>query len=180
MFWPDWADPRVRQLSFIVCAGALIAGGYILYERQNSCPKSSTIPSLRRSNAIRSRRRERHQQTRPLDIMDGAADHRQHESIQADDTLTDRAMDDVITAEVAEGQRLAELVYEIAKEKSEQEGIAHRGTYCDSCNISPIRGVRYHCSNCPDFGRLKALSLDSNGSMLIGPYRPVRILRKQS
>jgi len=150
MAWSTWIDVRVRQVSFIVFAGVIIAGSYLIFESH-----TSTVPGslpLHRSNAVRSRRRIR-QHTRPVDLMDGAEDQRHNDPMQADDALTEQANDDASPAEVAEGQRLAELVYEIAKEKSRQEGIAHRGTYCDGCNITPIRGIRYHCSNCPDFGQ---------------------------
>jgi len=145
-----WTHTKLRQVGFIIFAGAIIAGGYLLFKRHSS---DSLVPStLHRSNAVRSRRRRRRNIANPVQSMDGAEDTRNNHSMEADDTLTDRADDDVAHAEVAEGQRLAELVYEIAKEKSKQEGITHRGTYCDGCNITPIRGVRYHCSNCPDFG----------------------------
>lgn len=150
MALPTWIDARVRQVSFIVFAGVVIAGSYLIFERH-----TSTVPSslpLHRSNAVRARRRIRHN-TRPVDLMDGVEEQRHTDSMQADDALTEQANDDASPAEIAEGQRLAELVYELAKEKSRQEGIAHRGTYCDGCNITPIRGIRYHCSNCPDFGQ---------------------------
>jgi len=147
MSWPNWTEAQVRQVSFIVFAGVVIAGSYLILERHTSgVPNSSP---LHRSNAVRSRRRAPRRHT---NLIDGTEQQRHNDSILADDALTDHTNDEASPAEVAEGQRLAELVYEIAKEKSKHEGIAHRGTYCDACNITPIRGVRYHCSNCPDFG----------------------------
>jgi hypothetical protein len=29
--------------------------------------------------------------------------------------------------------------------------VLHRGITCDNCQMSPIEGVRYRCSTCPDF-----------------------------
>ena len=32
----------------------------------------------------------------------------------------------------------------------EQNGI-HYGYICDGCNVAPIKGIRYHCEQCPDY-----------------------------
>jgi hypothetical protein len=50
-----------------------------------------------------------------------------------------------------EGQNLLNMLYRIAEEQSRRDGYIHRGVACNSCGTSPIRGVRYRCSNCPDF-----------------------------
>jgi Ca2+-binding EF-hand superfamily protein len=50
-----------------------------------------------------------------------------------------------------EGQNLKQLLYYIAEEQSRQEGYIHRGVTCNSCDIKPIRGVRWRCSNCADY-----------------------------
>jgi Ca2+-binding EF-hand superfamily protein len=47
-------------------------------------------------------------------------------------------------------QGLKGLLYYIAEEKAKREAYEHRGIRCDSCNESPIRGIRWHCLNCPD------------------------------
>jgi len=31
------------------------------------------------------------------------------------------------------------------------EGFVHRGVTCNNCSTSPIRGIRYKCSNCVDY-----------------------------
>ncbi|KAF2437091.1 EF-hand, partial [Tothia fuscella] len=50
-----------------------------------------------------------------------------------------------------EGQNLKQLLYYVAEEQSRQEGYIHRGVTCNSCDIKPIRGVRWRCSNCADY-----------------------------
>ncbi|KAF4549676.1 Calcineurin subunit B-like protein 2 [Elsinoe fawcettii] len=49
------------------------------------------------------------------------------------------------------GQNLKGLLYHIAEEEAKRSAYIHRGTRCDSCNQLPIKGVRWHCLNCPDF-----------------------------
>ncbi|GAB7332313.1 hypothetical protein MBLNU13_g04144t1 [Cladosporium sp. NU13] len=51
---------------------------------------------------------------------------------------------------VEPAQGLKGLLYYIAEEKAKREAYEHRGIRCDSCNESPIRGIRWHCLNCPD------------------------------
>lgn len=51
-------------------------------------------------------------------------------------------------AEPAQG--LKGLLYYIAEDKAKRDAYEHRGIQCDGCNESPIRGVRWHCLNCPD------------------------------
>lgn len=43
------------------------------------------------------------------------------------------------------------LLYTIAEEQAKRSAYVHRGTRCDSCNEFPIRGIRWHCINCPDY-----------------------------
>ncbi|KAM0717714.1 hypothetical protein Q7P37_007566 [Cladosporium fusiforme] len=47
-------------------------------------------------------------------------------------------------------QGLKGLLYYIAEDKAKRDAYEHRGIQCDGCNESPIRGVRWHCLNCPD------------------------------
>ncbi|KAI9862371.1 MAG: hypothetical protein M1824_001364 [Vezdaea acicularis] len=49
------------------------------------------------------------------------------------------------------GQNLLLLLYTIAEDQAKREGFVHRGVTCNSCIAMPIRGVRYRCSNCPDY-----------------------------
>jgi Ca2+-binding EF-hand superfamily protein len=57
-------------------------------------------------------------------------------------------LDEGQAAEPAQG--LKGLLYYIAEEKAKREAYEHRGIRCDSCSESPIRGIRWHCLNCPD------------------------------
>jgi Ca2+-binding EF-hand superfamily protein len=65
-----------------------------------------------------------------------------------DETDAADILDDNHAAEPAQG--LKGLLYYIAEEKAKREAYEHRGIRCDSCNESPIRGIRWHCLNCPD------------------------------
>ncbi|KAL1305245.1 hypothetical protein AAFC00_002160 [Neodothiora populina] len=49
------------------------------------------------------------------------------------------------------GQGIMGLLYTIAEEQAKRGAYIHRGTRCDSCGEFPIRGVRWHCINCPDY-----------------------------
>lgn len=49
------------------------------------------------------------------------------------------------------GQGIKGLLYNIAEEQARRQAYVHRGTRCDSCGELPIRGIRWHCINCPDF-----------------------------
>ena len=48
-------------------------------------------------------------------------------------------------------QTVLGLVYHIAEEQARKEGYVHRGVTCNGCSAIPIRGIRYHCTNCADF-----------------------------
>ncbi|KAH9826754.1 Zinc-binding domain, present in Dystrophin, CREB-binding protein [Teratosphaeria destructans] len=48
-------------------------------------------------------------------------------------------------------QGIKGLLYYIAEEDSKREAYEHRGITCEECGEFPIRGVRWHCLNCPDY-----------------------------
>jgi hypothetical protein len=50
-----------------------------------------------------------------------------------------------------DGQTLQRTLYHIAEDRARQEGVVHRGITCNGCDEKPIRGIRWHCANCPDF-----------------------------
>lgn len=48
-------------------------------------------------------------------------------------------------------QGLKGLLYHIAETDAKRKAYEHRGINCEECGEKPIRGVRWHCLNCPDF-----------------------------
>ena len=50
-----------------------------------------------------------------------------------------------------EGQHLLNLLFNIAEDQARKEGYIHRGITCNSCQASPICGIRYKCSSCVDY-----------------------------
>ena len=48
-------------------------------------------------------------------------------------------------------QGLKGLLYHIAETDAKRKAYEHRGINCEECGERPIRGVRWHCLNCPDF-----------------------------
>ncbi|CAK1354100.1 hypothetical protein CB0940_01993 [Cercospora beticola] len=48
-------------------------------------------------------------------------------------------------------QGLRGLLYYIAENEAKRKAYEHRGIGCEECGELPIRGVRWHCLNCPDF-----------------------------
>ncbi|KAI4106970.1 MAG: hypothetical protein L6R37_001863 [Teloschistes peruensis] len=53
--------------------------------------------------------------------------------------------------ETPQDQDLMNLLYRIAEDQAKKDSFVHRGVNCNSCNILPIRGIRYRCSNCHDY-----------------------------
>ena len=49
------------------------------------------------------------------------------------------------------GNSLKSILYYIAEDQAKQDGYIHRGVSCDSCDVKPIRGIRWRCANCPDY-----------------------------
>ena len=53
--------------------------------------------------------------------------------------------------EGADVDRMMKLLFHIAEDQARQDGYVHRGVSCSSCNVYPLRGIRYRCLNCADF-----------------------------
>jgi len=77
-----------------------------------------------------------------LDRLDTAADGESVQSWHGGDENEDAKR---------EGQSLLSLLYHIAEDQARRDGYVHRGVSCNSCNIQPIRGIRFRCANCMDF-----------------------------
>ncbi|KAJ1660376.1 hypothetical protein IWQ61_000677 [Dispira simplex] len=58
-------------------------------------------------------------------------------------------------------QRIMDFLSAISEDQSRRDGYIHRGTGCDRCGVTPIRGIRYHCANCPDFDLCEDCEVDS-------------------
>ncbi|KAJ2503596.1 hypothetical protein GGH96_000156 [Coemansia sp. RSA 1972] len=70
---------------------------------------------------------------RPHDVLDTGNDDEESES---EENGTDADM------------RLLQLLCTISEDQSRRNGIIHRGTTCNSCQETPIRGIRYKCAQC--------------------------------
>ena len=69
---------------------------------------------------------------------------------------TERLEDD--NAEPSQG--LKGLLYHIAENEAKRKAYEHRGIHCEGCGERPIRGVRWHCLNCPDFDLCSTCEMD--------------------
>ncbi|KAL8663488.1 MAG: hypothetical protein Q9202_003798 [Teloschistes flavicans] len=69
------------------------------------------------------------------------------------DTVSDRSYESGEDNEdkPSQDQNLMNLLYRIAEDQARKDGFVHRGVNCNSCNVLPIRGIRYRCTNCPDY-----------------------------
>jgi len=76
------------------------------------------------------------------------------------DTHSDHDTRDLAETEDIEGlndsperpsQSIKSLLYYIAEEQAHRKAYEHRGITCEECGENPIRGIRWHCLNCPDF-----------------------------
>lgn len=59
--------------------------------------------------------------------------------------------DQDVTGKEKDCQSILNLLYNIAEDQARREGFAHRGITCNTCNCTPITGVRYKCANCVDY-----------------------------
>jgi Ca2+-binding EF-hand superfamily protein len=68
------------------------------------------------------------------------------------------------------------LLSSLAQEASSREGFIHRGVTCNHCNSSPIRGIRYKCSNCADYDicdACESLEIHHKSHIMIKIYIPI-------
>lgn len=67
------------------------------------------------------------------------------------DTDSDRSVHQEEGHHLEAKTRVLNLLFRIAEEQSRREGYVHRGITCNGCGTSPLKGIRYRCSNCNDF-----------------------------
>ena len=72
-----------------------------------------------------------------------------HEVHREDETLN-QLLDDKNPI-LDEEQTLYTLLYSFAQDQFRNQAIVHRSITCNHCQLSPVRGIRFKCSNCPDF-----------------------------
>ena len=121
------------------------------------------VPERRRLRAGRVSGEAEHQEppqspTQPPTIVMGEEDPFGAEdfAIQLDDMEVDDESEqswngDENDESRREGQSLLNLLYHIAEDQARREGVIHRGVSCNSCNATPIKGIRYRCTNCVDY-----------------------------
>ncbi|EME48419.1 hypothetical protein DOTSEDRAFT_67463 [Dothistroma septosporum NZE10] len=84
----------------------------------------------------------------------------------ADMSSVDSAADPAETEDIepSNGRRepsqgLRGLLYHIAEDDAKRKAYEHRGISCEECGETPIRGVRWHCLNCPDYDLCSACEM---------------------
>ncbi|KAH7327160.1 hypothetical protein BKA65DRAFT_461766 [Rhexocercosporidium sp. MPI-PUGE-AT-0058] len=128
------------------------------------------VTGLHRSNAVhRRRRRTTTNENTPAFIhgagifVDDAVENDGEGHIVAR-TLTDgeTVVDDQAFAEEygwtnmpqsyqRNGQNIVQLLFRVSEDATRRNAYVHRGCACNSCNMLPIRGIRYRCANCADY-----------------------------
>lgn len=99
--------------------------------RRSSLPSDPTLEALQRRGALTEAPSITDMDSEPLVEGHGKAD----QDIEAGN----------------ESQSLLNLLYRMMEDQARQEGYVHRRVTCDGCNVTPIKGIRYRCSNCPDY-----------------------------
>lgn len=155
---------RARTPIIILSALAAISGIYYLYtihtEEADAVQSSNR---LHRSNAIHRRRRQNpaNDDDTSLFLADSSGDndedaHIVARSLVGGDTVVDDQDDwSSWTAPrptyQRSGQNIVQLLFRVSEDATRRNSYVHRGCACNSCNMVPIRGIRYRCANCVDF-----------------------------
>lgn len=120
---------------------------------------------LHRSNAIHRRRRRNsasHDDT-SLFLTDSSGDNDEDARIVArpltggETVVDDQAFQDDYSwnepppTYQRSGQNIVQLLFRVSEDATRRNAYVHRGCACNSCNMVPIRGIRYRCANCADF-----------------------------
>lgn len=164
-----WTASTFQQYKFSIIALTCLVAGATIYYAQNLQPSAESTDkpggSLHRSNATHRRRRRRSAGVPPesdgqsqweqaLAVQGGpnapAIDGEETENDGMSELFWEGQDDGKEDDDSKDGQSLLLLLFKIAEEQSRTDGYVHRGVACDSCNESPIKGVRYRCVNCAD------------------------------
>ncbi|KAK1783869.1 hypothetical protein QBC45DRAFT_5859 [Copromyces sp. CBS 386.78] len=171
---------RIGVALFSCAAAASL--GYFCYRIYNpSLPEPDPSRRVRRSNAVRHRRRSAPDLPRDPDrdrrrsaVSQDSATARALEGnpddpnpnpepadaqTVADDPALQIADDDWWNdngpgdgyANHRAGQNIVNLLFRVSEDNARRSSYVHRGCQCNACGIVPIRGIRYRCANCADF-----------------------------
>ena len=113
-------------------AGALRVRQYFLSSREPTPPRVPNTPSTPRPNRL---------QAVPAPLTPGP-------DFEDD---SPNPVDGSNQNEDIEGQNILNLLFNVAEDQARKEGYIHRGITCNSCQASPVCGVRYKCANCIDY-----------------------------
>lgn len=167
---------RIGVALFSCAAAASL--GYFCYRIYNpSLPEPDPSHRVRRSNAVRHRRRsapDLHRDRRHSNVSQDSATARALEGnpdnpnanaaptnaeiaaeaealqIADDDWWNDNGPGDGYANHRA-GQNIVNLLFRVSEDNARRSSYVHRGCQCNACGIVPIRGIRYRCANCADF-----------------------------
>ncbi|KAJ3077106.1 hypothetical protein HDU98_008542 [Podochytrium sp. JEL0797] len=76
---------------------------------------------------------------------------------------------------VEECKSLVGLLYHISEDQARRDGFVHRGVTCNHCSSQPIRGIRYHCLNCPDYDLCESCENLQDAHMTTHAFAKIRI-----
>ncbi|KAK3329520.1 hypothetical protein B0H66DRAFT_541359 [Apodospora peruviana] len=157
---------------------SLAAVGLFCYRIYDPLPDPAAGQRLRRSNAVRHRRRslpdinhhgdrrerrasgvssvtaddESHAGDENLDLLNNVRPLTDGETVADDDVLDDNwYQDPALYPHPRAGQNIVNLLFRVSQENAQRTSYVHRGCQCNACGILPIRGIRYRCANCADF-----------------------------
>ncbi|ROT35031.1 EF-hand [Sodiomyces alkalinus F11] len=142
---------RPRIAVAIISAAAAASLGYYIYQSTHV-----PGPGLHRSNAIRRHARRARgaslasdtPQPQPPD-EDARDDQPPQDNNPAVEEWWEEA--ESMPPPARAGYNLVSLLFRVSEDNARRNACVHRGCGCNSCNMIPIRGIRYRCANCADF-----------------------------
>ncbi|KAI9052044.1 hypothetical protein LZ554_004298 [Drepanopeziza brunnea f. sp. 'monogermtubi'] len=156
---------RIAVVGIVAVAATTVA----LFCYRSSVHDSSQSSTLHRSNAVHRRRRRAttNENTPGLDgrdvLLDDAAQNNAEGQPVAraladgetvvDDTLfeDEYSWSNLPPTYQRNGQNIVQLLFRVSEDATRRNAYVHRGCGCNSCNMLPIRGIRYRCANCADY-----------------------------
>ena len=154
------------RVSIVLLATLATACGIYYYQTtwiQDTHTVSTSDSSLHRSNAIHRRRRRNTTdenvapalQTATIENDEDAnivaAAQADGETLLSDSEYQHEFGQNFRPNVDRAGQNTVQLLFRVSEDATMRNAYVHRGRLCNSCGVVPIRGIRYHCANCPDF-----------------------------